>query len=198
MRGVPTVAFAAAVSLGLSSTAPAQDIPDAPIPAGPVPVEMPADAPPTVQPGAPEMAPGPTPSPTLAAPAAPPYAAYDQVEVEDPVEPGFWDKCTVIEAFQGAYAVDCNYSRSIRRDIHVRPVGGQPVTQTAARPATGEPWPRGAIILGSPMGLPNDWRLCVIRRNDVAASNSYVATCGASDYRLLPRWIRADPKAPAG
>ena len=161
----------------------AQDIPSAPIPAGPVPA-APA-------PAAPVHVPVPA-----SAPAAPQLQTFQKVEVEDPIDKGHWDPCTILEVFQGAYAVSCNYERSIRRDIHVRPIGGQPPAQSAARPATGEPWPRGAIVLGSPMGQPDDWRLCVIRRNDVAASNSYVVTCGASDYRLLPRWIRADPESP--
>lgn len=176
-----------ALAVIMSSTpAGAQDIPAAPIPAGPLPAATTPPSPAqTTIPAAP-----------MAAPAAPLLQPYQRVEVEDPVDRGYWDACTIIEAFPGAYAVNCPSGRMIRRDIHVRPVGGQAPTQTAARPAVSEPWPRGAIVLGSPMGLPDDWRLCVIRRNDVAASNSYVATCGASDYRLLPKWIRADPEAP--
>ena len=181
-------ALAGATTLLIPAVGPAQDIPSAPIPVGPVPADQ---APAAPAPAVPVPAPAPAP-----APAAPLLQAFQKVEVEDPVDKGYWDACTVIEAFQGAYAVNCPSGRLIRRDIHVRPIGGQPPAQTAARPVTGEPWPRGAIVLGSPMGLPDDWRLCVIRRNDVAASNSYVATCGASDYRLLPRWIRADPEAP--
>lgn len=193
MRAAPCLALAAVLTLGLTGVAPAQDIPDAPIPAGPVPVAIPADAPP-VEPGlAPAATPPPTPTP---APAAPIYAAYDQVEVEDPVEPGFWDKCTVIEAFQGAYEVSCNTTRSIRRDIHVRAIGGQPVAQTAARPVTGEPFTRGSLILASIMGLPDDWQLCVVQRNNVATTNSYQIQCAGSKYNVLPRWLRVDPKAP--
>lgn len=193
MRVSPCLALAAVLTLGLSGVAPAQDIPDAPIPAGPAPVAIPADAPP-VEPGpAAETTPGPTPT----APAAPLYAAYDQVEVEDPVEPGFWDKCTVIEAFQGAYEVSCNSTRSIRRDIHVRAIGGQPVSQTAAKPVTGEPFTRGSLVLASIMGLPDDWQLCVVQRNNVATTNGYEIQCAGSKYNVLPRWLRVDPKAPA-
>ena len=176
--------FSALIALCSAFPVAAQEVPppDAPVQAAPPVAGV---APPVV--AAPVVAPP---------PAAPTLAPYDKVEVEDPVDKGHWDPCIVLEVFQGAYAVSCNYERSIRRDIHVRPIGGQPPAQSAARPATGEPWPRGAIVLASVMGLPDDWRLCVIRRNDVATSNSYVTNCGASDYNVLPRWIRADPAAP--
>ncbi len=185
MRAASSVALAVAVSLGLSSAVLAQDIPDAPIPAGPVPTG-----------GAVDVAPAVPPTATGGTPAAA-YAAYDQVEVEDPVEPGFWDKCTVIEAFQGAYEVSCNHTRSIRRDIHVRPIGGRPVSQTAAKPVTGAPFTRGSIVLASVMGLPDDWRLCIVQRNNVATTNGYEIQCAGSRYVVLPRWLRVDPKAPA-
>ncbi|WGM48920.1 hypothetical protein KOAAANKH_03834 [Brevundimonas sp. NIBR10] len=202
---MPILSFATlamGLALGVSSAAAAQDIPDAPVPAeattAPVipttPVATDAAAP--VIPATP-AAPAVVPAAPVAPPAAPPLAAYTEVEVEDPVDPGFWDRCTVIEAFQGAYEVSCNHTRTIRRDVHVRPVGGQPVTQTAARPAAGPPFGRGTIVLGSTMGLPNDWKLCVILRNEVEATNSYAANCGGGPIRLLPNWARADPKAPA-
>ena len=208
MRVLSFAALAAVLTLGVSSAALAQDIPDAPVPAeattAPVIPTTPVVAADPVAPVMPAIPAAPAVAPTApvvpAAPAAPPapvLAAYTEVEVEDPVEPGFWDRCTVIEAFQGAYEVSCNYTRTIRRDIHVRPVGGQPATQTAARPAAGPPFGRGSIVLGSTMGLPNDWKLCVILRNEVEANNSYAANCGGGPIRLLPAWARADPKAPA-
>jgi hypothetical protein len=97
--------------------------------------------------------------------------------------------------FKGAYSVSCDYEKSIRRDIHVRRPGGQPVGQTAAQPVSGPPFKRGDIILATIMGLPNDWRLCVVIRNEVAKSNGYAINCG-NDYRALPEWVRKDPKAP--
>lgn len=129
-----------------------------------------------------------------AAPADEVYAEFDDVEVYDPVN-DVWDPCTVLAVHKGAYRVSCDYVNSIRRDIHVRRPGGAAVGQTAAQPVTGAPFKRGDIVLASVMGLPKDWRLCVVMRNDVARSNSYALDCG-TDYRALPQWVRKDPKAP--
>lgn len=200
MKAALCLVFTAVAIVGLSSPVVAQDIPDAPIPAGsPTDPVIPPDVAP-VDPGVAAATPD-VPAALAAAapagPAAPLLAAFDEVEVEDPVEPGFWDRCTVIEAFQGAYEVSCNSTRSIRRDIHVRPVGGQPVAQTAAKPVTGEPFTRGSLVLASIMGLPDHWQLCVVQRNNVATTNSYEVQCAGSKYNVLPRWLRVDPKAPA-
>jgi hypothetical protein len=121
------------------------------------------------------------------------YATFDEVEVYDVVN-DVWDSCSVLAVHKGAYRVACDGERSIRRDIHVRRPGGQPVGQTAAQPVADAPFKRGDIILASVMGLPKDWRLCVVMRNDVSRNNSYAVDCG-SDYRVLPDWVRKDPKA---
>ncbi|MBU7580920.1 MAG: hypothetical protein KAF27_10700 [Porphyrobacter sp.] len=127
-------------------------------------------------------------------PAGEVYEPFDAVEVYDPVN-DTWDPCTVLTVFKGAYSVSCNHEKTIQRDIHVRREGGQPVGQTAAQAVTGPPFKRGDIVLASIMGLPNDWRLCVVMRNDVAKSNGYGVDCG-NEYRVLPDWVRKDPKAP--
>lgn len=131
-----------------------------------------------------------------APPPAPVIAAYQTVEVADLENPGQWRRCTVIEAFTGAYEVSCNYTHSVVRDIHVRLPGGQAPTQTAAQAVTGPPFREGDIILASVMGLPDDWRLCVVVRNAVESGNHYVVRCGRSPYNALPQWVRVDPAAP--
>lgn len=129
--------------------------------------------------------------------AAPLLREFDTVEVADAENPGLWNDCTVIEVFNGAYEVSCNYTRTIERDIHVRKPGGQTAGQTAAQPVSGPPFKAGDIVLGTTMGLPDDWRLCVILRNQVQSSNSYVANCGGGTLlHLLPTWVRVDPDAP--
>lgn len=135
-----------------------------------------------------------------ASPAPPPqeapYAAYQTVEVADAENPGQWRRCTVIEAFIGAYEVSCDYTHTVVRDIHVRLPGGQPVGQTAAQPVSGPPFKSGDLVLASVMGLPDDWRLCTVVRNAVESGNHYVVRCGRSPYNALPRWVRVDPAAP--
>jgi hypothetical protein len=132
--------------------------------------------------------------PPPAATAAELYAEWDEVEVYD-VDNDMWDPCIVRAAYKGAYRVTCNYEQTIRRDIHVRRVGGEAVGQTAAQPVTGAPFKRGDLVLASIMSLPNDWRLCVVLRNEVTKNNSYLVDCG-TEYRSLPQWTRKDPKAP--
>ncbi|MBX3563319.1 MAG: hypothetical protein KF730_01965 [Sphingomonas sp.] len=128
--------------------------------------------------------------------AAQPYREYDKVEVEDAENPGEWNACTVTKVFKGAYEVSCNYAKSIRRDIQVRLPGREPVAQSAAIPVSGPPFVKDDLVLVSTMGLPDDWKLCVVRRNQVNSLNTYVVACGGSDYNVLPKWVRADPEAP--
>lgn len=158
-----------------SALAQEAGVPPPPVPAAGMPVAPDQSAPP---------------------PAAPLYQLYQRVEVEDAADPGFWDPCTISGVHRGAYEVTCNYTASIRRDIHVRPVGGQPVTQTAAPPVTGPPFGRGAIVLASPMYLPDRWQLCVVLRNRLAEVNAYELRCGGSDYAVGPEMVRIDPNAP--
>ncbi|WP_157073711.1 hypothetical protein [Sphingomonas soli] len=184
----------ALVALLVCNTASAQDIPAAPIPPGnaqpPVVSAQPAPVAPPIAPPVAPMQPAP------ATPAAALYKEYQKVEVADAENPGMWNTCTVITVFTGAYEVSCNYTHSIVRDVHVRKPGGQPQGQTAAQAVTGPPFKAGDIVLGTIMGLPDDWRLCVILRNQLQSSNGYVAKCGRSEMHLLPKWVRADPDAP--
>lgn len=128
------------------------------------------------------------------APAAETYAEWDEVEVYDSVNE-LWDKCVVLAVYKGAYKVSCNYTHSIQRDINVRKPGGSAASHTAAQRVNGPPFKRGDLALVSPMGLPNDWRLCVVLRDEVAQFNRYVVDCG-NQNSALPKWIRKDPKAP--
>lgn len=123
------------------------------------------------------------------------FAEWDDVEVLDPVN-DVWNACTVLKVFPGAYKVACNGEQSIQRDVNVRSPGGEQPGQTDAAPVNGPPFKRNDIVLASPMGLANDWRLCVIVLNQVAKSNTYVVDCGYSNQHVLPKWVRRDPKAP--
>jgi hypothetical protein len=155
----------------------------------------------TAAPALSQEAPVDTGSPTATAtpqaqPASQPLRLYQKVEVEDPVDRGNWDECTIEGVFQGAYEVMCNYRRSIRRDIHVRPQGGAPVAQTAALQASGPPFPRNAIVLASPLFLPDRWQLCIVLRNRIAEVGAYELRCAGSDYAVPPSVVRLDPDAP--
>ncbi|MBX3593812.1 hypothetical protein [Sphingomonas sp.] len=186
MRSLPAVVIAVAM---IALPATAQDIPDAPIAPG-------GQAIPTPEMAAPAAAVAPPPGQAAPVAAAPAFREYDKVEVADAENPGMWKACTVLTVFKGAYEVSCNYTRTIARDVSTRKPGGQATPQTAAQPVSGPPFKAGDIVLGSIMGLPDDWRLCVILRNEVASSNSYPSNCGGSQYRLLPKWVRVDPDAP--
>lgn len=136
-----------------------------------------------------------TAQPAVAPP--PVFKQYQKVEVADDENPGVWKACTIETVFKGAYVVSCNYDLSMVRDIKVRAVGGQPAGQTAAQPVTGPPFKRDDIVLASPMGLIDDWRLCVVLGNYVQSQNTYEVRCGGrSTYRVLPRWVRVDDEAP--
>lgn len=132
----------------------------------------------------------------MAPPPAPVLRQHQRVEVEDPENPGLWRPCTVDTVFQGAYAVNCNYEVSVVRDTKVRGLGGQPAAQTAAQPVSGPPFKRNDIVLVSPMGLPDDWRLCIVLANYVQSQNNYEVRCDRGPARVLPQWVRVDDEAP--
>lgn len=127
-------------------------------------------------------------------PAGEVFAEWDEVEVLD-IENDIWDPCRVLAVFPGAYKVSCNYETSLRRDMHVRKPGAAGAAQSAAQPVSGPPFKRNDLVLVTTMGLPDDWKLCIVLRNEVAKSNSYLVDCG-TEIRVLPKWVRKDPKAP--
>jgi hypothetical protein len=130
-----------------------------------------------------------------AAETAPTLKPFDKAEVLD-VENNVWDPCTVIAVYKGAYQVSCTYTKSLRRDIHVRKAGGEAAAQTAAQAVTGPPFKRDDIVLASPLSLPDKWKLCIVERNGLAATNSYALECGGTKYNVGPDWVRTDPEAP--
>ena len=133
--------------------------------------------------------------PAEAAPPAPTLKPFDKAEVLD-VENNVWDPCTVIAVYKGAYQVSCNYTKSLRRDIHVRKTGGEATGQTAAQAVTGPPFKRDDIVLASPLDLPDKWKLCIVERNALSSTNSYALECDGAKYNVGPDWVRADPEAP--
>ena len=133
--------------------------------------------------------------PTPTAEPAPTLKPFQKVQVTDPENPGQWKNCTIVTVHTGAYDVNCNGARATVRDVHVRTPGGQPVAQTAAQPVTA-PYKTGDLVLVSVMSLPDDWRLCVVERNQIASQNNYRLTCGGSVYHQQPKWVREDPDAP--
>ena len=134
-------------------------------------------------------------APAPAAPPAPTLKPFQKVQVADPENPGQWDNCTIITAHTGAYDVNCGGRQKTVRDVHVRAPGGQPVAQTAAQPVTA-PYKTGDLVLVSVMSLPDDWRLCVVERNQVQSQNAYRLSCGGTIYHQQPKWVREDPDAP--
>lgn len=126
-----------------------------------------------------------------------PIAVLDRVEYESPEDPGPPTRCTVLGVYPGAYKVECRdlgYLKKIVRDIDVKRPGGQAPQTSAAGPVTA-PFKPNDLVLATTMGLMDEryWKLCVVIRNTVRASNSYVVDCGDGETNVLPEWVRADP-----
>ncbi|OYY91243.1 MAG: hypothetical protein B7Y45_04465 [Sphingomonas sp. 28-66-16] len=134
------------------------------------------------------------PPPAAAAAPAATLNPFDKAEVLD-VDNDVWDPCTILAVYKGAYQVSCKYTKSLRRDVHVRKPGAAPAGQTAAQAVTGPPFKRDDIVLASPLSLPDRWELCIVERNALSSSNGYALQCGGSPYFVGRDWIRADPEA---
>lgn len=124
------------------------------------------------------------------------YRLFQKVEVQNSNDNGIWDSCIVTGIYKGAYEVSCNYTKTIRRDIHVRPLGGQPIATTAAISATEAPFSRDALVLASIMALPDHWQLCVVLQNQIQETQSYSLKCAGSEYNVGINWVRADSDEP--
>jgi hypothetical protein len=120
---------------------------------------------------------------------------FQKVEAMDPENPGLWKSCVVTAIHTGAYDVNCTGTRFTARDVHVRLPGGAPVAKTAAQPVSA-PYKAGDLVLVSVMSLPDDWRLCVVERNQLQSQGNYRLLCGGTVYHQQPKWVREDPDAP--
>jgi hypothetical protein len=126
-----------------------------------------------------------------------PIAMHDTVEYEEPDNPGAPTRCVVQGVFPGAYKLQCtslNPMNQIVRDIDVRRPGGQAPASSAVG-AVASPFKPNDLVLASTMGLQDEryWKLCVVLRNQVSTSNSYVVDCGYGPVNVLPSWVRPDP-----
>jgi hypothetical protein len=123
------------------------------------------------------------------------YQEWDQVEVYDP-ENDVWDRCTVGEAFPGAYKVRCDFGVLLKRDVHVRKIGEPAVGETTAQAVNGPPFKRNDVVEVTPTGLPNKFQLCIVVRSYMSTSQGYDVDCGSRTYRVLADWVRKDRNAP--
>lgn len=169
--------------------------------AQPAPVPPPTDTPAPPAATAPSVAPvAPTGGRRVARDPNRPIGVHDTVVFDDPRMPGQPQRCTVLDAYVGAFRLQCmnrpGQAQFIARDLDVRRPDGVAPPQSAATAPTGPPFRPGDLVLTSPMGLMDEryWQLCVVISNQVEQTNSYTVNCGYSPQNVLPDWVRADPE----